>query len=85
MFENSFLSHFMSRFIRVMWYLRSLHLALIALILGGGIAVGAVESISLADAVYFAFITGLTVGDKGEVDGIREGDVLDRSNRNPAA
>ena len=62
MFESSFLSHFMRCFIRVIWYLRSLHLALIALILGGGITVGAVENIPLADAVYFAFITALTVG-----------------------
>ncbi len=62
MFERSFLTHFSRRFFHVVWYLRSLHLALIALIVGGGVAIAGIEKIPFGDAVYFAFVTGLTVG-----------------------
>ena len=47
---------------RVVWYLRSLYVVLIGSILMGGIAVAAMEKISIGEAIYFAFITGLTVG-----------------------
>jgi voltage-gated potassium channel len=62
MFERSFLTHFFQHFLRVVWYLRSLYMALIGSILVGGFAIAAIEKIPFGDAVYFAFITGLTVG-----------------------
>jgi len=62
MFERSFLTHFFQHFLRVVWYLRSLYLVLIGSILAGGVAIAAMEKISIGEAVYFAFITGLTVG-----------------------
>ncbi len=62
MFRHSFLAHFFRIFFRVVWYLRSLYLVLIGLILVGGFAVAAIESIPFRDAACFAFITGLTVG-----------------------
>jgi len=62
MLTHSFLGHFFQHFFRVFWYLRSLHLGLIGLILIGGFAIAAIEKIPFGDAVYFAFITGLTVG-----------------------
>ncbi len=62
MFERSFLRYFFQHFMRVVWYLRSLYVVLIGSILIGGVAVAAMEKISFGDAVYFAFITGLTVG-----------------------
>lgn len=62
MLERSFLTHFFQHFFRIVWHLRSLYLALIGLILVGGLSVAAIENIALGDSVYFAFITGLTVG-----------------------
>ena len=62
MFEHSFLRRFFHYFFRVLWYLRSIHLTLIALILIGGFAIAMIEKIPFTDAVYFAFVTGLTVG-----------------------
>ncbi len=62
MFEHSFLKGFFRIFLRVVWYLRSLYVVLLSLILIGGFAVAAIENISFGDAAYFAFITGLTVG-----------------------
>ena len=62
MFTHSFLTHFVQHFFRVFWYLRSLHLGLIGLILMGGFAIAVTEKIAFGDAVYFAFITGLTIG-----------------------
>ena len=62
MFERSFLAHFFQNFMRVAWYLRSLYVVLIGLILAGGLAVAAMEKLSIGEAIYFAFITGLTVG-----------------------
>ena len=44
------------------WYLRSLWLAQIVLLLVGALAISGIEKIPFADAVYFAFITGLTIG-----------------------
>ncbi len=47
---------------RVIWHLRSLWLAQILLLLIGALAIAGIEKIPVADAVYFAFITGLTIG-----------------------
>ena len=62
MFAHSFLRRLFDHFIRVVWYLRSLYTVLIGLILMGGVAVAAIEKISMGEALYFAFVTGLTVG-----------------------
>jgi hypothetical protein len=44
------------------WLVRNVILAQIGLILAGAVTIAAVEKIALADAIYFAFITGLTIG-----------------------
>ena len=44
------------------WVLKSVFIALILLIVGCAILISKVEQLPLDDAVYFAFITGLTIG-----------------------
>lgn len=53
---------FFQHFNRVVWYLRSLWLAQLLLLLIGALAISGLEKIPFGDAVYFAFITGLTIG-----------------------
>lgn len=45
--------------LRVVWPILS---ALLALIVGLGIVIGMLEGWSLYDSVYFAFVSGLTIG-----------------------
>ena len=44
------------------WVVRSVILAQVGLVLAGAVTIAAVEKIALGDAIYFAFITGLTIG-----------------------
>ena len=44
------------------WLVRSVILAQVGLILAGAVTIAAVEKMALGDALYFAFITGLTIG-----------------------
>lgn len=53
---------FIHYFFRVIWYLRSLYLMLIALILFGAVVIAAVEPLPFGHAVYFAFVTAFTIG-----------------------
>ena len=55
---NSFTYHFF----RIIWHFRSLNLTLFALIVINGWAISYVEKMPLGDAMFFAFITGLTIG-----------------------
>ena len=48
---------FLYHFAEVTWHVRTVILALLALIV-----IAAVENMPIGDALYFAFITGLTVG-----------------------
>ena len=49
-------------FSRLCWHVRGVFLALLTLILAGAVAIASVEDIPLGEAVYFSFITGLTIG-----------------------
>ena len=56
------LGHFFFTFNKVIWELRSIVLAQLVLIVVGAMVITGVENIPAGDAVYFAFITGLTIG-----------------------
>jgi ABC-type Na+ efflux pump permease subunit len=54
--------HFSIEFLRVLWHVRSINLALFALIVINSWAISYLEKLPFGDALYFAFITGLTIG-----------------------
>jgi hypothetical protein len=54
--------HFSFEFLRIIWHVRSINLALFALIAINSWAISYVEKLPFGDALYFAFITGLTIG-----------------------
>ena len=56
------LGHFFFTFNKVIWDLRSSVLAQLVLILAGAMVITGVENIPAGDAIYFAFITALTIG-----------------------
>jgi len=56
------LGSFTHNFFRMVWHIRSVFLAINALIIAGALVFAGVEKIPIGEAVYFAFITGLTVG-----------------------
>lgn len=49
-------------FFQMSWVVRSVILAQVGLVLAGAVTIAAVEKIAFGDAIYFAFITGLTIG-----------------------
>ncbi len=53
---------FIHIFFRVVWKVRSVFLALLTLIIAGAVVMASVEDMPFGQALYFAFITGLTVG-----------------------
>ena len=53
---------FTYHFFRIIWHIRSVNLALFALIVINGWAISYLEKLPFGDALYFAFITGLTIG-----------------------
>jgi voltage-gated potassium channel len=58
----SILSSFTYHFFHAIWRVRAVILVLIALIMAGAVAVTLVEKMPFADTLYFAFVTGLTIG-----------------------
>ena len=58
----SILSSFAYHFFHAIWHVRTIILILIALIVAGAAAVTLVEKMPFADTLYFAFVTGLTIG-----------------------
>ena len=56
------IKRFIHHFNQVLWDLRTIWLLQLVLLLVGALAIAGVEKIPFADAVYFAFITGLTIG-----------------------
>lgn len=56
------IAHFIHHFLKITWHLRTLYLMLLALIMTGATVISATEKVSFGEAVYFSFITGLTVG-----------------------
>ena len=53
---------FARHFIRYAFYLRGVLVGLLVLILLGGFTVSRVEGLELGEGIYFAFITGLSIG-----------------------
>jgi voltage-gated potassium channel len=53
---------FTNHFLRAIWHVRSVILGLIALVVVGAAAVTLVEKMPFADSLYFAVVTGLTIG-----------------------
>jgi len=49
-------------FFRAMWHVKVVFLMLVTLMLAGAVAVTLVEKMPFGDALYFAFVTGLTIG-----------------------
>ena len=70
------LARFSHHFVRITWHLRTLYLALFALIMAGAAAITAIEKVSFGKAVYFSFITGLTVGYGDIVPGTAIGQIM---------
>jgi uncharacterized membrane protein len=58
----SILSSFTYHFFHAIWHVRGVILVLIALIVAGAAALTLVEKMPFADTLYFAFVTGLTIG-----------------------
>ena len=54
--------HIVRSFFQMSWQLRSVYFMQFALIFAGAVAIAATEKIPIGDAIYFAFITGLTIG-----------------------
>jgi hypothetical protein len=53
---------FARHFFRAIWHVKAVILMLIALIVAGAAAVSLFEKMPFGDALYFAFVTGLTIG-----------------------
>jgi voltage-gated potassium channel Kch len=53
---------FTNHFFRAVWHVRTIILALIALVVAGAAVLAYLEKIAFADTLYFAFVTGLTIG-----------------------
>ncbi len=60
--EKSMLGSFTHIFFRMVWHIGSVFLAIVALIIAGAVVFAGVEKMPIGEALYFAFITGLTVG-----------------------
>jgi voltage-gated potassium channel len=55
-------THFINNFLHVIWYFRAIFLALLFIIVIGAVPIALVEKIPFGDALYFSFVTGLTIG-----------------------
>jgi hypothetical protein len=53
---------FTDHFFRAVWHIKSIILALVALVVAGAGAITLVEKMPFEDTLYFAFVTGLTIG-----------------------
>ena len=56
------LASFTNHFFRAIWHVRAVILALLALVVVDAAAIAHVEKMAFGDALYFAFVTGLTIG-----------------------
>ena len=55
-------TRFTYHFFSAVWRIKAVILALVALVVAGAAAVTLAEKMPFADSLYFAFVTGLTVG-----------------------
>jgi voltage-gated potassium channel len=56
------MSEFVRAFAHSALHVREVIVSLLVLIVGGGFTISLLEDIALGDAIYFAFITGLSIG-----------------------
>ncbi len=56
------LTSFARHFFRAIWLVKAVILTLVTLIVAGAAVVTLVEKIPFSDTLYFAFVTGLTIG-----------------------
>jgi hypothetical protein len=56
------LTSFIRYFLVAVWHVKSVTLALVALVVAGAGVITHVEKMPFADTLYFAFVTGLTIG-----------------------
>lgn len=55
-------SRFLSNFFRVFWHFRAIFLALLLITIIGAVVISLAENLRFGDALYFSFVTGLTIG-----------------------
>ena len=53
---------FTHNFFLLIWKLRSIFLILLAFLIGGALIIAYFENLPFGDALYFSFVTGLTIG-----------------------
>jgi len=53
---------FTYHFFSAVWRVKTVILALVALVVAGAAAISIIEKMPFADTLYFAFVTGLTIG-----------------------
>ena len=56
------LASFTNHFFRAIWHVRAIILALLAFVVVDAAALAHIEKMPFADALYFAFVTALTIG-----------------------
>ena len=55
-------TNFARHFFRAIWHVKAVILMLVALMVAGAAAVSLFEKMPFKDTLYFAFVTGLTIG-----------------------
>jgi FtsH-binding integral membrane protein len=55
-------TRFTNHFFQSVWHVKSVILVLIGLLVAGAAAVTVLEKMPFSDTLYFAFVTGLTIG-----------------------
>jgi hypothetical protein len=60
--EMTMFTSFTDHFFRAVWHVKSIIMALLALVVTGAGVITLVEKMPFADTLYFAFVTGLTIG-----------------------
>jgi voltage-gated potassium channel len=59
---KSIFARFTHIFFQIIWRFRSIFLTLFAFLIVGAAAIAYMENLPFGDALYFSFITGLTIG-----------------------
>ncbi len=59
---QKYFTHFLTNFLRVVWNFKAIFLGQFLLMVIGAVPIALVEKIPFGDALYFAFVTGLTIG-----------------------
>lgn len=54
--------HFLGNFLYYLWMVREVLTGLLLLLLLGGVLISKIEDLALLEAIYFSFITGLSIG-----------------------